>query len=404
MIRKAVKMLNRQRLSLIATVLLASLLITLLSGCWDNRELDSLFIVTGIALDKAPDSDLITVTLQIGKTESKTGASSESGSQEDKNAIILKASGRTPLHGIKRLNFNSSRSLFYEHNQAVLFSSELAREGLKEYLDFFLRDYESRMEVPVFVTDGPTDRILAVDLEQEQSAGMYLARVIQDLSKLSPYYKVRMLDFLSRTREETVSALIPMVAAYDEEDLQKLQICGMAIFKDGKMLDSLNNYETLGYILAMGDVKLIGIEAQSEKGHVIFNTINLDTKRDVKLRQDGGVQVKLSVEGALGIGELKGFNGMDFPKVIPELTKMAEERIKEQIAETFEKAKSLEADIYAIGSEIHRKHPKKWEQMKSSWGSVFSNIDLTVDVKVEIPETGKSMISLEMEGASHEDR
>ena len=42
--------------------------------------------------------------------------------------------------------------------------------------------------------------------------------------------------------------------------------------------------------------------------------------------------------------------------------------------------------------------------MKSSWGSVFSNIDLTVDVKVEIPETGKSMISLEMEGASHEDR
>ena len=97
------------------------------------------------------------------------------------------------------------------------------------------------------------------------------------------------------------------------------------------------------YILAMGDVKLIGIEAQSEKGHVIFNTINLDTKRDVKLRQDGGVQVKLSVEG-IGHWRTQGFQRYGFSEGNPELTKMAEERIKEQIAETFEK-QSLEADI-----------------------------------------------------------
>jgi len=396
-----VKTVRRRKKRIAATLFMTFLLTVLFSGCWDNRELDSLFIVTGMALDKSPDSDELTITLQVGKTQSKAASSSSDSSSEEKNmTILLKASGDTPLEGIKRLNLNSSRALFLEHNQAVLFGSDLARQGLKEYIDFFLRDYESRMEVPVFVTEGPAEKILAVDLEQEQSTGMYLERVIQDLSELSPAYKVRMLDFVSCMRDENSAVLIPMVASYEEEDLQKLQICGMAIIQGGRMIGSLNNHETLGYVLAKGKAKVLIIDAQGEKGRALFNTISLDTKREVKLKENGGVQVKYSVDAKLGIGELKGFADMDILELMSELTKMAENQIKEQITETFEKAKSLQADIFGIGKEIYRRQPKKWEKIKDNWDNLFSDIELTVEAKVLISETGKSLISLEMQGGT----
>lgn len=192
---KAVRTLNKKSIRLVAACLLFSIISITLSGCWDSDELDSLFIVTAISVDKSESSDLLDITLQIGKTEPTNGGSKKSDSQDD-SAILMKASGKTVTEGIMTLNKSSSRSLFFQHNQAILLGSDLAKDGIKDKMDMFFRFDQCRMEVPVLVAGERADKVLSVKMDQENSPGLYLARVMQDLNNISPYYMIRTIDLM----------------------------------------------------------------------------------------------------------------------------------------------------------------------------------------------------------------
>lgn len=136
---------------------------------------------------------------------------------------------------------------------------------------------------------------------------------------------------------------------------------------------------------------------QSDKGRAAFNTVKMKTKKNVTLRQDGGVKVTLSVDATLSINELNGFKGLIPLDLVPYLIEMVQEQIKSQITDTFDKTKALSADIFEIGSTIYRTHPKEWKNMKSDWDNLYSDIELDVEVLVKLPDTGKILQSLEME-------
>lgn len=390
-------MLNKKLIRIAAVALLFPSILMILSGCWDKDELDSLFIVTAISVDKSESSDLLDITLQIGKTEPSKGGGGEKSDSQDKSSILIKDSGKTVTEGIMKLNKSSSRSLFFQHNQAILLGSSLAEDGIKDKMDMFFRNNQNRMEVPILVAGERADKVLSIKMEQEKSPGIYLSRVMQDLNDISPYYMIRTIDFLSRLREETSAAAVPVVVVVSEGEKETLMIDGMAIFKNGRMIGKISSEETMGFLFAMGDVKLATIVAQSDKGHAVFNTVKMKTKKNVTLRQDGGVKVTLSVNATLGISELNGFKGFIPLELVPYLVDMVQEQIKNQITNTFDKTKALSADIFEIGSTIYRTHPKEWKNMKSDWDKLFSDIELEVEVLVKLPNTGKILQSLEME-------
>ncbi|MEN6316475.1 MAG: Ger(x)C family spore germination protein [Clostridiaceae bacterium] len=389
---------NKQRLKLVAAVMLLPVLMMLLSGCWDNHELDTLFIVTGIALDKANDPEQLDISLQIGKTKSNVSNSDKSNPQQDPT-IQLKTTAYTMMEGLMEFNRDSSRTLLLQHNQVLLLGSALAEQGIKDHIDLFLRDHEARMEVLVMITDGRADEVLSAKLDQEKISGMFLAHEMQDLYAVSPYYRIRMLDFASRLRDGTTSPVAPIVAVVETDNKQGIKFNGFAVFKDGKMIGRLNNDEVLGYIWAMGNVEQCGVVADCDLGRSVFQIINLDTERDVTLRPDGGVRVTLSVDATLNIDELRGFNGMTSKDLMPYLVDLAQSEIRRKITGTFETAQTLNADIYGIGTSVHREYPKEWKELKNRWNELFPDIELDVQVKVHIPATGQIAKSLEMEGS-----
>lgn len=76
-----------RRFRLLAVFLLSLLLMIFLSGCWDEHELHTLFIVTGVALDESDDPEKMDITVQIAKSQSKSSRSGDTEPQE--NYIIL---------------------------------------------------------------------------------------------------------------------------------------------------------------------------------------------------------------------------------------------------------------------------------------------------------------------------
>lgn len=382
---------------LVTTIMLLIMLTVLLSGCWDSHELDAMFIITGVALDEAANAGQVDIALQIGETQQAAAGSSETSSPKS-SVMLLKSTGNTLLGGWAELDRDSSHKLLLHHNQVLLWGAALAEQGVRKHLDLFMRDQQARMEVPVVVVEGRAEKALAAKLTQEQISGIYIAKTLDDLATTSEKYRVRLLDFASRLLDGTSAPLAPLIRVGGEGDKQEIKIAGMAVFKGDRMIGSLNNDETLGYVWSQGHVKKSDVTAANDLGKAVFHIAKLDCKRNVMLRPDGGVRVALAVETTLTIGELSGFDGMTPDKLMPYLVELAQEEIRQKIIDSFAAARRLNADIYGFGTAVHRKYPKEWKTMKEQWNTLFPDIELNVQVKAHIPGTGKIVRSLEMKG------
>lgn len=379
-----------------AIVLLTVAGMTLLSGCWDNHELDAMFIVTGVGLDETSTRpDQMDITLQVGETKQGSAGSGEANTQED-SSLLMNVTSDTVLSGVMKLNQESSHKLLLNHNQVLLLGSSLAEQGVENRLDMFLRDQQARMEVPVMVVDGRAEDVLSVQPDQDKISGIFLSRMLNDLAGISKKYQVRMLDFVSCLLDGTSSPIAPMITVAEEEGKQKIELSGMAVFKGDRMIGQLDRDEVDGYIWSMGPVKRAIVEAGGKSGKAVFRIAKMNCRRKVTLRRDGGVNVSLSVVADLNVNELSGFDNMTIQEVMPVLTKLAQDEIRQKILGSFEAAQRMDADIYRFGTAVHGQYPKQWRTMKGRWDELFRGIRLDVHVKVNLPAIGEIEHSLEM--------
>lgn len=378
-----------------AAALLVALL--LLTGCWDNHEMDGLFIVTGVALDTAEEQNQVSLTMEIGKAKSQSG---EEEKGKKSSSIMLGTTANSVLEGIMEVNRNSSRTLFLQHNQLILMGEDFAKQGVKDRIDLFMRDQEARMEVLVMVAEGKAGDVLSAKVEQEEITSMYLSRVMHDHSATSPYYRTRMLDFASRVLHETSAPVAPLVTLVQKDDQEEIEVTGMAVFKEDKMVGKLDSKQVQGYVWGMGKVGRSSMIAKSQFGSAVYRVDKLNTKQEVTFGADNQVELTMKVKVQLAIGELTGFTEMSPLEAMPILEEMARKQIISQITESFDLAQELKTDIYELGTSIYRKHPKQWLQIKDRWDQVFANIPLTVEVEVDMPATGQIVKSLEMEGTT----
>jgi len=372
------------------------------SGCWGETELDSLFIVTGVALDPSDDPEKMNITFQVAKTQSGPASGSGDASSTESATILLKTKRGTVAEGIADFNRDSSRKIFIQHNQVILIGSSLAEEGISDRIDLFVRDEETRMEVPIVIVDGEAEGVLAVEMDQDKISGLFLSHVMERQGSVSNQYRTRLLDFASRIIDESSSPVAPIAQVVKIMDKDEILITGMAVFKDDKLIGRLTNDETLGYIWTMGGVKNSSVAAEDDAGKAVFIIDELNSKRTLALREDGGVGVKISVDALLSVNELSGFSEMAPLELINHLIELSQDTIRQRIADTFETARNMKADIYEFGVSAHRKFPKEWRQMSDRWDDYFAGIEFEVEVKARIPSTGKVIKSLKMEEGNYD--
>ena len=382
---------------MVTIFLLLSMLIVFLTGCWDSRTIEDQLILTGIALDVADDPGKISVTAQAANIQQGKAGSGETGGEGSNESIVMKATGDSLTACLTELDRDSSQKLLFHHNQIRLFGIELAEQGIKKHLDLIMRDQKARLEVPIAIVDGRGEEALTAKLSEMPLSGLFLGNNFEAQSAISPQYRVRLIDFVQRLLDGTAAPVIPIIKVTGEDDKQEIKMAGMAVFHDDQMIGRLTNEETVGYILSFGNVKKYNIVVSDGQNQAGLHIATLDCKREVTLRQDGGIQVSLTITSVVSVSELHGFKEMKPPELLKYLENLAQEEIKNEITDCFSVAQTLDADIFGFCTMVSKKYPKQWNEMKERWSEVFSDIDLSIQVKVRIPETGQIVQSLEME-------
>jgi spore germination protein KC len=96
------------RLSLV----ILTILLLLLGGCWNRREVESLAFVMAAGIDKAAEGGKVQVTVQIARPAALVSGGQGSGAME-RAFWLVSSTGYTPFDAVRNFSMQSSRRLFW---------------------------------------------------------------------------------------------------------------------------------------------------------------------------------------------------------------------------------------------------------------------------------------------------
>lgn len=200
-------------------IMLIVVVMFLLGGLNNARELNDLAIVSGLGIDLSEDGEYI-ITAQILNTKkensSGSGTSSSSGSGE---IVVYNSKNKSVQRALRNIIEESPRRLYLAHMELLLLSEKVAKQDILQSLDFFIRDNEGSNDFMVVITRGTTPQeVLEIQTPLESNP----AQNIKDSILATNRYKGTstnntLSDNLRMILRESVPTVITSIELDDKE-------------------------------------------------------------------------------------------------------------------------------------------------------------------------------------------
>jgi spore germination protein KC len=372
---------------------------TLSIGCWDRKEVNNLSVIMAAAIDKAGE-DRIELSVQVYNPRAAGGGQQqgmkESGSSggRDGQTIVRSEVGTTIADAMSKLQEKLSRQIFWGHGEIFIIGEELAKNGLREHIDFLLRSPEVRDNADILVSKGPAKRVLTLHIPLERDS----AEMLHNLTDLHLGLSTTIVDLSQMLVGRAGAAVLPLVKYSQSEELKgqpgKISyLRGAGILKKDKLVGFIDDNITRGTMWIRNEIDKATVTVtpeQTESGFVTARLIRSQTKLIPLIEGDEWtITVKSEAEGDL----IQNTTLLDFGK--PELARQLEKDFSEQIDAQIAAAvatvqKKMNADILGFAQAFHRNYPKEWDRVKDEWDEKFPQIKVTYETEVKIERQGIS--------------
>lgn len=417
-ITRVIKMDRGKRL--IAIIMLVAIC-PLLASCYDAREVDDLGFVIAMGLDRGKTNTL-RMTLQIAKP--MAGADGGSGG-DDLPYEQFSVEAPAVFSGLNMINTFASKQISLTHLKVVVFSSELAREGLKPYLNAMLRGKEFRPNMPIVVARHTAEEYLqSVDPKLVTNAAKYYELVFQSYKYTGLIPKVEFHDFYLASKSPCRNPVAilgdagkflsaeefdiknstymdhhrstPFEGDFFAGDIPALggaraENVGLAVFEGDKMVGELDGTNTTMYLLCTGDYihSYWTFPDPLAEGRYVLMDVKQSRKPKHRVEFVDGkprIDIMLNLEGDLvavqsDIDYETGDNSLV-------LESAAEDYIKDHVQKFLDKTiNEFQSDICGFGA-YARAHFMTWAEWEAyNWHTKYKDatFNLTVNFKVRRP-------------------
>lgn len=389
----------RRKITLFIIILL---MLNLISGCWNRRELNELAITVAMAIDKSANDQFLVTTQVVNPAQ----IAAKQGGGQKTPVTTYQEKGNTVFEALRRMTTVTARKLYFPHIQILVLSEELAKEGLAETLDFLSRDHELRSDFYVLIAkDTKAENVLKVLTDLENIPATKLFTSLETSQKAwAPSMAVTIdkliADIVTEGKEAQLTGLQikgDIQKGEKSEHVQEiepdvtLKYSGLAVFKGDKLIGWLNENDSKSVNYVLGNVKsTIGeMSCPEEKGKIAIEVIR--TKADLKAKVENGLpkgSIKIQLEGNVGEVQCRELD-LTKTKTIDELEKKSEKIVNKLIESTIAKAQEkFKVDIFGFGEAIHRSNPDYWKKVKNEWNEEFTDMPIEVQTEVKIRRIG----------------
>ncbi len=399
------------------------------SGYLHEQDINDLAYVIAIGFDVGND-DKLKLTFQISIPSGNSSGSSGGG---DSSSSSEKGVSDTLNQTVECNSFNSglntanniiSKRLNLSHCKFIIFSEELASQGISDYIYTLENNIELRSNCNILVSTSTAEEFINSSTPiLEHSTSKYY-EIITTASRYSGYTSNATLNTVYTSIADDFSETSTMLGNVqkdeDSEDESSsggdssseesgssggnssssgqtssengmptdIIIGGIAVFKKDKLVGTLSKEETIPYLIVTDKLKecVVSIPSPFSEGNYIDLHIYdfSKTKNNVRLDSSGP---QITTDVTLKSTILS--NDFDFDSSskedIEKIISVASDYLKNQIMSYYEKtAREFKSDITGLGKHAVYKFPTISDWENYNWPEKFETATFDVNVEVNI--------------------
>ncbi len=381
------------------------------------NETDELAYVIAMGLDRG-ETNVVRVTLQVA-IPSALAAGSDKGGEEGTEIISVEAGS---LFGALQLaNAFVSRKLTLKHNELVIISDVIAREGLDKYINPLIRSRDVRRDTIIAITQGSAMEFLKNNkksLEKNPAREFAMSFGSKEYTALT--FDTSLNDFNKSVKSHGSSPVLSLVGVKGEENKpvtknmsyeekllnevsylpgevsreggNEVDIIGLAAFQGERLIGFLNGSETRYYMMLTDRFKSADFTFPDphEKNKAIIVRITQGRNPERKVEISGEkpiIHIGLFLEGEI-LSIQSGIN-YEEPGELAKLDSYIADIIKSGVMALIRRTQEeFQCDIVGFGEET-RKFFWTWQEWaRYDWTDKYPAAEVQLEVTMVTRRTG----------------
>ncbi|MBR2997526.1 MAG: Ger(x)C family spore germination protein [Bacilli bacterium] len=341
------------------------LLILLLSGCSDYKELNNLAIVNTIGIDKKDNN--YKLCIEVLNTDKENG----------KNKIYY-STGKTINEAINKVNNKSTKIIYGGHLDKIIVSKDILNDKKIDLVDSFFRLTEVKDEFDFFVTkDNDACDIVKSLSKLPNNSSSRLQKNSKENRSTSSYTNIDV--FISNYLKTGIDPVISVLNIKDNE----VYIDNIAITKNGKVIKYLDTKESIGYNLIRNEIDKISIPI-SYKDKYSTIKINKSTTKNKVIKKNNKYIIEININIEAYLTEYNFDLDLTKNNTITKLEKISKKEIDKYITSAIKLDKV--SNYLGFKRMIYERYPKEKDYIYSIKKNIKVNIKRKGEIKNYIKE------------------
>lgn len=381
------------------------LLLPLLSGCYNYRELNELGITTAVSIDYK-DNNFYVIAEVINPIKQQDASSSNNSPFVNYNS-----SSSSLQDAFRKVVLESPRQLYAAQLEIIVLSEEVVNNHLEEVLEYFARDPEARTEIKIIVakTEDSTKAITLQTLLTSLSSSNIIKSLDLQSKVLGMSYPATLNELLNMYIDPYLEVVLPSMTLYgnyeigdEKENITTsspkaiVKIDGSTITKDNKILGYLDLEESKILNLINGKLKETIIKMNYYDGYIIFEPNRIKVSRELDIKNN---IIKINISGYSKTKEIQSNIDLKDPKEVKKLNKALNMELEKKITDTFNSIREkYDTDVFGFQELYYRTNYKYFKENCTNWyEDIYPKIKLEVKANVRLYEKGSTLGGLRYE-------
>lgn len=396
-----------------------------LSGCWDYKEYENLYQVIAMGVDYDKNSKQTTVTLQVLETKQSGGGSKENtqGVSKSKNPVYS-STDKTFFGALSKFSQVLPKKLFFGYLRVIVIGEEAAKYNMPDLIELLDRAPVIRNTFLIVSSNKAEETLATSDPSIEISSGQEIHDLLKVSENAGTFFPVTINEFAQMFVISGWEATLPKVTTItgkknntenpvgvsggirlDEQRKGDQRMMGMAVFKENKLVGSLDDKESRGFGWIIGKkINIYQASLPSDKSDsssiLYYYIVKSGSKIDAELSNDSpNIHINVRIEAQLSkyyTNAQSDTSEILTPYIIEHAQKALSESITSEINAVLNKCqKLLKSDIFGFGFAFFREYPSIWHsEYEKKWNSDFPDVPVSVNVESKILNTNTNVRKL----------
>lgn len=381
------------------------LLLPLLSGCYNYRELNELGITTAVSIDYKDDA--FYVMAEVINPIKQQDASSSNNSP----FINYNSSSTSLQDAFRKVVLDSPRQLYAAQLEIIVLSEEVVNNHLEEVLEYFARNPETRTEIKIIVakTEDSTKAITLQTLLTSLSSSNIIKSLELQNKVLGVSYPVTLNELLNMYIDPYLEVVLPSMTLYGDYEIGDekenittsspkaiVKIDGNTITKDNKILGYLDLEESKVLSMINGKLNETIIKMNYNDGYIVFEPNRIKVSKELDIKNN---IIKIDISGYSKTKEIQSNINIKDPKEVEKLNKALNIELEKKVTDTFTSIREkYDTDIFGFQELYYRTNHKYFKENCTNWyEDIYPKIKLEVKANIRLYEKGNTLGGLRYE-------